>query len=171
MMEESSVGQAIEENKGEISIFNLLDNFKIDLTLTATFFSFLGTLAIAVLINELSRRIRFDETVVRRASRRAPKLLQRIASAVSSFEAKRPSAITVFAIFVHLFIWVTQLFLTNNIKVEVSLLSQKQVRQNKIYHFFRSHHLWYNSADQIHNTRTQNKCIHLKFLSIKNAFI
>ena len=102
----------LKEQK-EVSFFNLLGNFKVGFTLAATYFlSFLGILALSFLINELTHRIRFEETVVRRR----PKLFKRIVSALKSFGVNRLSAIGIFVLFVHQFIWVTQLFLTNNIK-------------------------------------------------------
>ena len=109
-MENAALGHPIKEQK---EFFNLLDNFKVGFTLAAIFLlSFLGILALSFLINELTHRIRFEETVVRRR----PKLFKRIVSALKSFGVNRLSAIGIFVLFVHQFIWVTQLFLTNNIK-------------------------------------------------------
>ena len=97
-------------DKNDNSFFDLLDNFKIGFTLAGIYLlSFFGILALAYLFNELSDRIRSEE-------RRAVKLSKRIAQAVNSFEVKRLSAIGLFVLFVHLFLWVTELFLTNNIK-------------------------------------------------------
>ena len=116
--EEAALGHIIPDHRKAISFFNLLNNFTVKVTLAATFFFlFLVILAISVLINEISHRIRFEESVVKKASRRASKLSNRIASAVSSFRSTRLSAIAVFALSVNLFIWITQLLLTNNIKV------------------------------------------------------
>lgn len=118
-MEVAIVGQEIrEEENGAVSIFNLLlDNFNVGFKLAIIFlFSFLVVLATSVLLdeNELTSRVRFGGTAIRRE---APKLTQRIASAVSNFGSSRLSAIGLFVLFVHLFLWQTQLFLTNNIKV------------------------------------------------------
>ena len=111
MMENPMVIHTIKEQK--VTFFNLLNNFNVGFTLVATFFlSFLGILAFSFFFNELTHRVRFGETVVRRR----PKLFKRIASAWNSLGVKRLSAIGIFVLFVHQFIWVTQLFLTNNIK-------------------------------------------------------
>ena len=122
-MEEAAVTMPIVDDKKGTIFFNLLDNFKLGIRLTAVYlFSFVAILAISFLINELSRRIRFERTAVRRALRRIPKFWERIVSTVKSFGTTRLSAVGLFFLFVNLFIWVTQLFLTNNIKVEVFAL-------------------------------------------------
>ena len=89
-----------------MSYFDLLDNFNVGLTLLSTYiFSFFAILSLAFLINKLTHRIR--------GTANSPK---RIALALNSFELKRLSAMGLFVLFVHRFLWLTQLFLTNNIK-------------------------------------------------------
>ena len=93
-----------------VSFFNLLDNFNVGATWSATYLvSFLAILTLIFFINELSHRIRFE-------SRRAVKPTTSIASIARSFRAKKLSAIGLFVLFVHLFLWLTRLFITNNIK-------------------------------------------------------
>lgn len=92
----------------EISFFNLLDNFKIGLPLAAIlFFSFLGVLTISFFINEVANRIR---------SGRRSGIFKGIFRAMSSFGTSRLSAVGIFVLFSHLFVWIIQLFLTNNVK-------------------------------------------------------
>ena len=111
-MEKAVVGHAIQRQKA-FTFFNLLNNFKVGFTLAVTFLlAFLSILALSFLINELIYRVRCQETLVRRR----PKLSKRITSVLNSFGAKRLSAIGVFVLFARLFIWITQLFLINNIK-------------------------------------------------------
>ena len=114
--EEVSVAHFIRDHREGVSFFNLLDNFKIRIDLALVYLlSIFGILATSFLINELTHRIYRKGTAVRRTS----KFSRRIVSALSSFGKKRLSAIGLFFVSVHLFIWITQLFLTNNIKVEV----------------------------------------------------
>ena len=105
------------KDQGSFSFFNLLDNFNVGLTFASTFLlSFLGILAISFLLNELTRRIHCEDT----AERRGSKLSMRIASALSSFgHETRLSAIGLFLLSTQLFLWFSELFLTNNIQVEV----------------------------------------------------
>ena len=108
-MENIIIGQFIREKKA-VSFFNLLNNFNVGFSLSAIFLlSLIGILSCSFLINEIIRRIRFER-------RRTVKICKRIASAVSSFGVKRLSAIGIFVLFVHLFLWLSQLFLINNIK-------------------------------------------------------
>lgn len=101
--------QAIRD-ESSVSFFNLLDNFNLGIQLGATFlFSFIGILSFSLLLGELSHRIRFG-------ARRTISVWKRIRSAIRSFVSNQLSAIGLFFVFVDLFIWVTQLFLTNNVK-------------------------------------------------------
>ena len=94
-----------------MSYLNLLDNFNFGFTLSATYLlSFIGILVIAFLISLIGHRIRFGRR------RKTIKISKRIGSALDSFGGKRLSAIGIFVLFAHLFLWLTQLFLTNNIK-------------------------------------------------------
>ena len=114
-MENAALGYPIRKQKA-VSFFNLLNNFNLSLTLWTTFFfSFLGVLVVSFLLNKLAHRIHFETTT----ARRAPKLSKQFASTVRSFGLKKVSAISIFVLFVYEFIWVTQIFLINNIKVEV----------------------------------------------------
>ena len=97
-------------DRSDVAFFNLLDNFNVGFTLLAIYLcSFVAIFAVAFLINGLSKRIQFG-------ARRTVQLSKQIASAAASFEVTQLSAIGVFVLFVHLFVWVTRLFLTNNIK-------------------------------------------------------
>ena len=48
-----------------------------------------------------------------------------------SFGVKRLSAIGVFVLFIRLFLWVTQLFLTNNIKTNKVVVDTSQLIKNE----------------------------------------
>ena len=123
-MENTMVFQPIQEQNA-ISFFNLLDNFNVGFTLTATFLlSFLGILTFSFLINELTHRVHFGETVLRSRA----KLSKRIASALNSFGVNRLSAIGIFVLFVHQFIWIGQLFLINNIKTNKVVSSNGSIQ-------------------------------------------
>lgn len=112
-METVITGQPMRPNRSGLSIFNLLENFNVGVTLSAIFLlSFVGILSLSFLLNEFTRRIRFGP-------RRTINVWRRIVSALSSFGMTRLSAVGIFVLYVHLFIWLTQLFLANNIKVEV----------------------------------------------------
>ena len=109
-METAIVSHAIQDQKS-VSVFDLRDNFNIGITLSAVYLlSFFGVLGLGFLINELTYRTRFD------MGRRKIKLSKRIALVVASFGVKRLSATGLFVLFVHLFLWLSQHFLTNNIK-------------------------------------------------------
>lgn len=108
MMEKLVVGQAIKP-QGTV-YYNLLNNFNVGFSLTITFLSsILIILALSFLLNDLTHRIRFRD-------QRRIEISKRIALALGRFQSKRLSAIAVFVLFVHIFIWQTQLFLANNIK-------------------------------------------------------
>ena len=108
-MENVVLGQAIIERKA--AYFNLLNNFNVGTTLTVVYLiSFLGILAFCLLINYLTVRIQFGHR------RKIQKIPERIALIVRSFGVRRVSAIGVFVLFAHLFLWATQLFFTNSIK-------------------------------------------------------
>ena len=100
------------------SYFNLLNNFDVGIGLALVYLvSICGILLVAFLINEITQRIRLGERRIEMGGR--IEIRKRIASAVSSFGATRLSPIGLFLLFVGLFFWFSELFLTNNIKVEV----------------------------------------------------
>ena len=114
-MESAVLSHPIRDQK-TFAFFNLLNNFDIGLTLSATFLlSIVGILSLAILINELTHRIRFERSF-RSENRRTANARKGIALAVSIFNVKRCSAIGIFFLFVQLFFWMTELFLGNNIK-------------------------------------------------------
>ena len=119
------IGQSIHDHQS-VTYFNLLNNFKLGFSLTATYLlSFLGILALSFLFNGLTYEIRFGE-------RQPIKITKKIALATNSFRTKRLSAIGMYFLFVRLFLWITQLFLINNIKTNkvVRLLSaQTEMRK------------------------------------------
>ena len=97
-------------DRKDVTFFNLLNNFKVGFDFLAIYFVlFILVLLFAFLLDELRRRSRFK-------CRKRIKFTRRFAMAVSSFGVKRLSAFGIFALFVHLFLWLTELFLTNNIK-------------------------------------------------------
>ena len=115
MMERILLSQPILNNQMDVSIFNLLDNFKFGIELSVIFLlSFVGVFSFSFLLNELTRRIRFGP-------KRAIHIWKRIRLAANKFRVSRfaLSAIGIYFLFVHEFIWIAQLFLTNNVKVEV----------------------------------------------------
>ena len=107
------VGHPIRE--GTLKYFNLLNNFNIGFTLiTAYMLSFLSILAVSFLLGDLSQRIRFT------GRRKRLEIYKRIALTLYNLLFQRISVgIFIFGLFVGEFIWFTQLFLSNNIKVEV----------------------------------------------------
>lgn len=118
-MESVAVLNVIQGRSGLAGFFNLLNNFNIGLTLTLVYMlSTFGMIVFAFLFNEFVLRVRSER-------RRKIRISKRIALAVRSFAVKRLSAIGLFVLFVHLFFWFTQLFLSSNIKTNkvVRLLS------------------------------------------------
>ena len=106
------VGHQIHDQK-RISYFNLLENFKIGIGLTSLYLcSFLGILAFSFLFNALTRRIRTERGAT-------IEIHKRIALALNKLRIPTLTAIGLFALFAGQFIWFSELFLTNNIKVEV----------------------------------------------------
>ena len=119
-------------DQNSVSFFNLLDNFKIGTDLAAFYLlSFFGILVVIILINGLSHRMKFGAT-------QNINIGKRVASVVSSLEVKRLSAISVFVLFVHLFIWIHELFLTNNIKTNKVVWSgnfaQSDIKNSKRFY-------------------------------------
>lgn len=109
-MEQIVLGHVIRDRT---SSFNLLDNFNIGYTLTiVALFLALGVLALSFLFNEITDLVRFRE-------RRAKRIHKKIVRAVRSFGLTELSAIGVFVLFTNQFLWMIELFLTNNIKVEI----------------------------------------------------
>ena len=107
------IGHAIRGRRD--AFFNLLDNFNIELTLwIAYLLAFLTVMSLFILLNEITDRIRFG-------GKRTAKFSKRITLALTKFRIKisKQRAIGIFVMFVYIFIWLTQLFLTNNIKVNV----------------------------------------------------
>ena len=122
-MESVILGHSLLPHQNSVSFFNLLENLNVGFTLSAVYLlSFVGILGLSLLINELSHRVRYG-------AGRTAKVFDQLSSAVSSFRVKRLSAIGIFVLFVHLFLWITELFLTNNIKTNkvVSLSFQWKI--------------------------------------------
>ena len=105
------VGHAIHQDRDEVSFFNLLDNFNFGLNLSVIYLlSLIAILVISFFINLTSHRIRFGR-------RRTGKISKEIVSTLGSFRRNRlPAAMDIFILFVNLFFWLSQLFLTNNVK-------------------------------------------------------
>lgn len=103
------IGHLIRD-RDDSAYFDLLENFNVGLALIAIYLlSFCGILAFALLINELNHRVQFG-------TKSRMNILKQITSAMDKFQNKRLTAISLFLLFVHLFLWLTQLFLTNSIK-------------------------------------------------------
>ena len=97
-------------DQDKLSYFDLLDNLKVGFKLTATYLVvFLVTLALSHLLNELTYRIRFG-------CGRSTRIQERILGAFKSLGVPRLTAVGLFVLFFQLFLWFSQLFLTNNIK-------------------------------------------------------
>ena len=109
------MGHLIEDRKeSDVNYyFNLLENFSVGIALSMAYLlAFFLVLTLTFLLDELTRRIE--------GRRRAINIPKRIVLALSKFRVKqRLTAIGLFVLLVQMFIWITQLFLTNNIKVEV----------------------------------------------------
>lgn len=127
MTEKVTISQAIKGNQKTV-YYNLLNNFDVGLTLSATFLcSFFTIVALSFLLNEVAHRIRFSR-------KRRIKIIKRIALALGRFQSKRMSmAIAIFVLFAHIFLWQTQLFLTNNIKV--SYFEENPLTNHRFTHF------------------------------------
>ena len=107
-MESISVGHSIQDR---LRFFDLLDNFDVGLTLLLVYLlAFIGVLTLSVILGGLSERIRSGR-------RKRLEFSKRIALAVRNFHVTELSAIAIFILFVNLFLWISELFLTNNIKV------------------------------------------------------
>ena len=112
------LGHAIHDQTNCVAYFNLLNNFNVGLTLSSTFLvSVLAILAFSYLINRLTNRIQ----------ERPPEACKSIAVILTKFRNKTLSAIGIFFLFVHLFLWLTQLFLTNNIKTNKVVVDTSQL--------------------------------------------
>ena len=99
--------------------FNLLENFNIGITLAFVYlFSFLGILAVSFLINEATHRIRLGGRRMEMPYGIPIERPKKIFSALNSFSVTRLSAIGLFVLSTQLFLWFSELFLTNNIKVD-----------------------------------------------------
>ena len=116
-MESIVIDQAIRNQKDDLKFFNLLGNFNIGVTLAATYLlSFVGIVLLSLLFNELSVR-----------SKRPIKIRKEIAVILNKFKNKRLSGIGVFFLFIHLFLWFTQLFLTGNMKTKKVVVDTSQL--------------------------------------------
>lgn len=114
------------------SFLNLLDNFNFGLTLSATYMlSFCAVLVICFLIHQISHRLQFGKRG------RTGKAVQKTVAALGSFRGNRLSTIGVFVLCTHVFLWLTQLFLTNNIKTNkvVKHLSTENEKQKTLKNF------------------------------------
>ena len=96
----------------DVSFFDLIENFMIGVQLTAIYLTAsLSVLLLCLLINEITNGFASSRQFV------VPRRIgQKIDLAVKSLEIRKLSTIGVFALFVHLFFWLTRLFLQNNIK-------------------------------------------------------
>ena len=115
----------------ENKYFNL-DNFKIGLPLAFTFFfSSMGILLLAFLINEATHRIRSGGMETDSGGRRRRVgMMRRIFLVASSFGITRLSAIGFFVLFVQMFLWFSELFLTNN---KTNIKTNKVVRETGLH--------------------------------------
>lgn len=104
------VGHAVYRDK--YKVFDLLHNFNIGFALISAYlFSFVGILVIALLINRINHRIQFGR------QEGTDKIRKKIISVWVAFqENNQHSAVGLFVLFIHLFLWLTQIFLINNIK-------------------------------------------------------
>ena len=111
-MESVCVGHEIRDRtNADVAYFNLLDNFNFGLTLSASYLlSFVVILSFSLLINEFICRIRLKRR------KKAVRVLKRIVTDLNNFGVKRCSAIGIFVLFVHQFLWITKLLVLNNIK-------------------------------------------------------
>ena len=113
-----------DREDGSSSFFNLLHNFNLGISLSAIFLgAFFTILLLSFFIGQFAHRIRFGVSKKIQASKW-------ISSALSNFKVKHLCAVGVFVLFIHLFLWLNQLFLTNNIKTNkvvrsISLRSSK----------------------------------------------
>ena len=124
-MEQILIGHPIRDQTSLVSFYNLLDNFNVGFTLTATYlFSIFTILVLALLLNELTHWIQTGAI-------RTNKISKRIASVVGSFRTKQLSALGLFLLFVHLFLWIIQLFLTNNIKTNKVVVNTDDLIKDK----------------------------------------
>ena len=96
--------------QNEDNFFDLIDNFMLGFGLSA---AYLGSILVSGLIifglNELRRKIQFGVP-------RIVKLQKKFAIVLSQFGMNRLSAIGIFVLSFNLFLWLAELFLTNNIK-------------------------------------------------------
>lgn len=110
-------------DSGRISLADLSNNFYLPIPVLAAYFiSFLALVASCFLVTKVSFRIRSE------ASERIPKATRINQTAKRDWRPflghflarqKRLTSIGVFVLCAQLFIWFSELFLTNNIKVEV----------------------------------------------------
>ena len=101
----------VPEQRG-VSFFDLMENFKLGPSVLCTYLA--GLLA-AFLVGVCIRRLAY---LVSFGASRKPKLFKGYLVDRNSGITKLP-ALAIFALFMGQFFWLTELFLTNNIKVEV----------------------------------------------------
>lgn len=108
--EKTRFGHLIREERG--AFFDLMNNFKVGISLL---FIYLGALLALLLIGICIRRLAYW---TRFGTSRKPNL-SRGYFADRKLGFKRFPALAIFILFVGVFLWLTQLFLINNIKVDV----------------------------------------------------
>ena len=120
-MESIVVGHPIHNRNDSAYYFDLLNNLNVGFGLASVYLlSFCGILAFAFLIDDLTGRIQFG-------ARKRAKIWKRVTWAVSKFQRKKLTAIGLFFLFIHLFLWLTRLFLTNNIKTNKVVVDTSQL--------------------------------------------
>ena len=121
------IGHPITDEKKNLAFFNLLNNFNIGITLSSLYLlSFIGILVCSFLLNRLAYRVQFG----RRRRKRAFEISKRIALLLGKFRKERFTAVGLFVAAIHLFLWWTILFLTNNIKTNKVVVDTSQLVKN-----------------------------------------
>lgn len=129
-MENVVLGHAIREQSKNVAYLNLLNNFNVGFTLMATYLlSVFPIFVVAFLLNELNeltRRIR--------CGARSVSISKRILLTLSKFHvrlSRQPiSALSLFFLFVHLFIWFSEHFLTNHISTNSVVRTRFEIQQH-----------------------------------------
>lgn len=114
----------VKDESTNVKFYDLMDNFKFGFSLVASYVGvFLVALLVGFILSELKRKMQFGATIRaglrwRRAAvkKRTMGLKTRIDWALRRFSVNRLSSISIFILFVNLFLWFTQLFLINNTK-------------------------------------------------------
>lgn len=106
--EKTRLGQIVHKQRG-MSFFDLMNNFKVALSLLSIYLAaLLAVLLIGVCIRRLAYWVRFGASI-------KPKLFRGYFKDQKLGFMKFP-ALAIFVLFVGQFLWLTELFLTNNIK-------------------------------------------------------